>query len=203
MEEGITARATRGMEEEAAEGDVVGMAVAEVDNGATKVKGIKGVKGMGDLILIGGPLFADIVISKRKGEWRKRHKPGARLPESERRKETVEVEEDDHEDEQDDRLRQEEDRRTKQRAKKRGALKEVELILRDAAPKKKKYAVRLEEGFDVENVIDRLLEGHNDLMTLKEIMASAPKLRDVLKGRFSRWLVPSVHLRLILPKEAE
>ncbi|GBG59178.1 hypothetical protein CBR_g32194 [Chara braunii] len=75
--------------------------------------------------------------------------------------------------------------------------------MRDAPPKKKKYAVRLEEGFDVERVIDRLLEGHNGLMTLKEILASAPRLRDELKGRLSRRLVPNVHLGTILPKEAE
>ncbi|GBG61676.1 hypothetical protein CBR_g23192 [Chara braunii] len=46
-------------------------------------------------------------------------------------------------------------------------------------------------------------KGHNDLMTLKEILASTPKLRDRLKGRLSRRLVPNVHLSMILPKEAE
>ncbi|GBG89955.1 hypothetical protein CBR_g50045 [Chara braunii] len=125
--------------------------------------------------------------------------PPRREPEPERRKEVVEAEEDDDEDEQDDRLHQEEDRRAEQRAKKRGAQEEVEPVLRDAAPKKKKYAVRLEDRFDVEKVIDRLLKGHNDLMTLKEILASAPKLRDGLKGRLLRRLVPSVHLSVILP----
>ncbi|GBG79529.1 hypothetical protein CBR_g29676 [Chara braunii] len=75
--------------------------------------------------------------------------------------------------------------------------------MHDRPPKKKKYTVRLEEGFDVERVIDRLLEGHNDLMTLKEILASAPRLRDELKERLSRRLVPNVHLGTILPKEAK
>ncbi|GBG65016.1 hypothetical protein CBR_g49085 [Chara braunii] len=129
--------------------------------------------------------------------------PLRREPKQERRKKAVEVEEDDNEDEQDERLHQKEDRRVEQRAKKRGAQKEAKPILRDAAPKKKKYMVRLEEGFDVEKVIDKLLEGHNDLVTLKEILASAPKLRNELKGRFSLRFVPNVHLSVILPKEAE
>ncbi|GBG77232.1 hypothetical protein CBR_g23559 [Chara braunii] len=40
-------------------------------------------------------------------------------------------------------------------------------------------------------------------MTLKEILASSPRLRNELKGRLSRRLVPSVHLSVILPKEME
>ncbi|GBG61215.1 hypothetical protein CBR_g19748 [Chara braunii] len=119
------------------------------------------------------------------------------------RKEAVEVEDDDDEEEEDERLRQEEDHRAEQRAKKREAREGAEPVLHDVPPKKKKYAARLEEGFDIEKVIDRLLEGHNDLMTMKEILASAPKLRDGLKGRLSRHLVPNVHLGTILPKEAE
>ncbi|GBG84889.1 hypothetical protein CBR_g39351 [Chara braunii] len=129
--------------------------------------------------------------------------PTRKRPEPEKRKEVVEVEDDDEEEEEDERLRQEEAQRAEQRARKREAREEAEPILRDVPPKKKKYAVRLEEGFDAERVIDRLLEDHNDLMTLKEILAPAPKLRDGLKGRLSRRLVPSVHLSTILPKEAE
>ncbi|GBG69895.1 hypothetical protein CBR_g4723 [Chara braunii] len=124
------------------------------------------------------------------------HEPG-------KRKEAVEVEDDDDEEEEDERLRREEDQRAEQRARKKGTRGEAEPIIHDGPPKKKKYAVRLEEGFDVEKVIDRLLEGHNDLMTLKEILASAPRLRDELKGRLSRRLVPNVHLGTILHKEAE
>ncbi|GBG72391.1 hypothetical protein CBR_g11969 [Chara braunii] len=108
--------------------------------------------------------------------------PPQREPEPERRKEPVEVEDDDDGDQEDERLRQEEDRRAEQRARKRGSQQEPEPVLRDTTPKTKKYAVRLEKGFDVERVIDRLLEGHNDLMTLKEILASAPRLRNELKG---------------------
>ncbi|GBG62634.1 hypothetical protein CBR_g31269 [Chara braunii] len=87
--------------------------------------------------------------------------------------------------------------------KEKGARGEVEPVMRDGPPKRKKYPVRLEEGFVVEKVIDRLLEGHNDLMTMKEILASAPRLRDELKGRLSWRLVPNVHLGTILPKKAE
>ncbi|GBG63355.1 hypothetical protein CBR_g37712 [Chara braunii] len=35
-------------------------------------------------------------------------------------------------------------------------------------------------------MVDKLLEGHNDLMNLKDILASAPRLRGELKGRLSR-----------------
>ncbi|GBG64071.1 hypothetical protein CBR_g40517 [Chara braunii] len=129
--------------------------------------------------------------------------PPRKESEPEKRKEVVEVEDEEEEDEQDERLRQEEDQRAEQRAKKRGSQEEAELVLRDAAPRKKKYAVRLEEGFDVERIIHRLLEGHNDLVTLKEILTSAPKLHNELKGRLSRRLVRNVHLSVILPKEAE
>ncbi|GBG77374.1 hypothetical protein CBR_g23705 [Chara braunii] len=95
------------------------------------------------------------------------HEPG-------RRKEAVEVTGDDDEEEEDERLRGEEDQRAEQRARKKGIRGEAEPVIQDGPPKKKKYAVRLEEGFDVEKVIDRLLEGHNDLMTMKEILANRP-----------------------------
>ncbi|GBG85809.1 hypothetical protein CBR_g40619 [Chara braunii] len=111
-----------------------------------------------------------------------------REPEPERRKEVVEVpeEEDEDDDEEDERLRQEEDRRAELRARKRGAQEEAEPSQCDSVPKRKKYAVRLEEGFDVERMVDRLLEGHDDLMNLKDILTSAPRLRDSLRGRISR-----------------
>ncbi|GBG75063.1 hypothetical protein CBR_g19576 [Chara braunii] len=129
--------------------------------------------------------------------------PPRRETEPGRRKEAVEVEDDDEEEEEDERLHREEDQRAEQRARKKGTSREAEPVIRDGPPKKKKYAVRLEEGFYVEKVIDRLLERHNDLMTLKEILASALRLCDELKGRLSRRLVPNVHLGTILPKEAE
>ncbi|GBG59396.1 hypothetical protein CBR_g38422 [Chara braunii] len=121
------------------------------------------------------------------------------------RKEVVEVpeEEEEDDDEEDERLRQEEDQRAELRAKKRGAQEEAEPSLPDNVPKRKKYAVRMEEGFDVERMVDKLLEGHNDLMNLKDILASALRLRGELKGRLSRRLVPNVHLSTVLPREVE
>ncbi|GBG68147.1 hypothetical protein CBR_g2698 [Chara braunii] len=129
--------------------------------------------------------------------------PLRREQEPGKRKEAMKVEDDDNEEEEDERLRREEDQRAEQRERKKGARGEAEPVIRDGPPKRKKYAVRLEEGFDVEKVIDLLLEGHNDLMTLKEILALAPRLLDELKGRLSWRLVPNVHLGTILPKEAE
>ncbi|GBG74354.1 hypothetical protein CBR_g18765 [Chara braunii] len=129
--------------------------------------------------------------------------PPRKEPELERRKEVVEVPEEEDNDEEDERLRQEEDQRAELRAKKRGAREEAELSLPDSVPKRKKYAVWMEEGFDVERMVDKLLEGHNDLMNVKDILASAPRLRGELKGRLSRRLVPNVHLSTVLPREVK
>ncbi|GBG84744.1 hypothetical protein CBR_g39122 [Chara braunii] len=113
-------------------------------------------------------------------------------------KETVDIPED--EEDEDERLKTEEDKKAEERAKKRdakvGAGKEQE-------GKRRKYRVKLEEGFDVEGMVDRLLKGHNDLLNLKDILASAPKLRDELKARLSRRLVASVCLGTVIPKEGE
>ncbi|GBG91612.1 hypothetical protein CBR_g52646 [Chara braunii] len=127
--------------------------------------------------------------------------PPRKEPEPGRRKEVVEVteKEDEDDDEEDERLQQEEDQRAELRAKKRGAREEAE----PSVPKRKKYAVRMEEDFDVERMVDELLEGHNDLMNLKDILASAPRLRGELKGRLSRRLVPNVHLSTVLPRKVE
>ncbi|GBG68082.1 hypothetical protein CBR_g1203 [Chara braunii] len=131
--------------------------------------------------------------------------PPRKEPEPGHRKEVVEVpeEEDEDDDEEDERLRQEEDQRAELRAKTRGAWEEPEPSLPDSVPKRKKYEVRMEEGFDIERMVDKLLEGHNDLMNLKDILASAPRLRGELKGRLSRRLVPNVHLSTVLPREVE
>ncbi|GBG82035.1 hypothetical protein CBR_g34216 [Chara braunii] len=113
-------------------------------------------------------------------------------------KETVDILED--EDERDERLRTEEDKRAELREKKRDVKADT-----DRAPegKKRKYVVRVEEGYDVEEIMDRILEGHNHLMNLKDVLASALRLRDELKARLSRKMVASVRLGAIIPKEAE
>ncbi|GBG85094.1 hypothetical protein CBR_g39555 [Chara braunii] len=200
LEVGTRARAIKAMEEGVVEEEEVGMVAVEGDNGMAKARGIKEVNGA---IKETKARQAQAAQTRGKVKASASQEPPRQESEPGKRKEAVEVEDDDDEEEEDERLRQEEDQRAEQRAKKRGAREEAEPVLRDGPPKKKKYAVRLEEGFDVEKVIYRLLEGHNDLMTLKEIFASAPKLRDGLKGRLSRRLVPNVHLGTILPKEAE
>ncbi|GBG60622.1 hypothetical protein CBR_g8642 [Chara braunii] len=181
------------------------------DSGPESAPGRPGVNVVGSCPqsgMMGRPLtpqarLAQATQTRSQAKASANQEPPRREPEPGKRKEAVKVEDDDDEEEEDERLRREEDQRAEQRARKKGTRGEAELVICDGPPKRKKYAVRLEEGFDVEKVIDRLLEGHNDLMTLKEILSSAPRLRDELKGRLSRCLVPNVHLGTILPKEAE
>ncbi|GBG69083.1 hypothetical protein CBR_g3781 [Chara braunii] len=105
-----------------------------------------------------------------------------------------------NEEEEDDRLRNEEDEKAEQRVKKRGVKADTE---KTPEQKKKKYTVRVEKGFNVEEIMDRILEGHNHLMNLKDVLASAPKLREELKARLCRKMVVCVRLGAIIPKEAE
>ncbi|GBG79640.1 hypothetical protein CBR_g29789 [Chara braunii] len=132
--------------------------------------------------------------------------PPRKEPEPGRRKEVVEVpkEEEEDEDEEDERLQQEEDQRAELRVKKRGAREEAEPSLPDSVPKRKKYAVRMEEGFDVERMVDKLLKGHNDLMNLKDILASAPRLRGELKGnqKCTGMVDTGAEMNIIREKEA-
>ncbi|GBG91729.1 hypothetical protein CBR_g53544 [Chara braunii] len=124
--------------------------------------------------------------------------PAKDVPEPSGEKEVVDVPE--GEDNKDDRLRKEEDEKAEQRAKKRGAKSDID---KAQEVKKKRYAVRVEEGFDVEEIMDRILEGHNHLMNLRDVLASAPRLRNELRARLSRKMVASVRLGTIIPKEAE
>ncbi|GBG86537.1 hypothetical protein CBR_g41600 [Chara braunii] len=124
--------------------------------------------------------------------------PAKDVPEPSGEKEIVDVP--GKEEEEDDRLRKEEDEKAEQRAKKKGAKPDTD---KASEGKKKKYVIRVEEGFDVEEIMDKILEGHNHLMNLKDVLASAPRLRDELKARLSRKMVVIVHLGTIIPKEAE
>ncbi|GBG64602.1 hypothetical protein CBR_g45659 [Chara braunii] len=107
--------------------------------------------------------------------------PAKDVPEPSGEKEVVDVPEE--EDDEDDRLRKEEDEKAEQRAKKRGVKRDTD---KAQEVKKKKYAVRVEEDFDVEEIMNRILEGHNHLMNLKDVLTSAPRLRDELRARLSR-----------------
>ncbi|GBG81545.1 hypothetical protein CBR_g32535 [Chara braunii] len=124
--------------------------------------------------------------------------PAKDVPEPSGEKEMVDVPE--GEDDEDGRLRKEEDEKAEQRAKKRGAKPDTD---KAQEVKKKKYAVRVEKWFDVEEIMDRILEGHNHLMNLKNVLASAPRLKDELRARLSRKMVASVRLGTIIAKEAE
>ncbi|GBG75873.1 hypothetical protein CBR_g21117 [Chara braunii] len=91
--------------------------------------------------------------------------PPRKRPEPERRKEVIEVQEEEEEDDdmEDERLCQEEDRWAEQRAQRKEAQERAEPGLQDGVPRKRKYTVRLEEDFDVERMVDRLLEDHGVL----------------------------------------
>ncbi|GBG74896.1 hypothetical protein CBR_g19409 [Chara braunii] len=123
--------------------------------------------------------------------------PAKDVPEPSGEKEVVDVPE--GEDDEDDRLRKE-DEKAEQRAKKRRAKPDTD---KAQEVKKKRYVVLVEEGFDVEEIMDRILEGHNHLMNLKDVLASAPRLRDELRARLSRKMVASIRLGTIIPKETE
>ncbi|GBG60966.1 hypothetical protein CBR_g18564 [Chara braunii] len=125
--------------------------------------------------------------------------PAKDVPEPSGEKEVVDVPKE--QDDEDDRLRKEEDEKAEQRAKKRGVKPDTDKA--QEVKKKKKYAVRVEEGYDVEEIMDKILEGHNHLMNVKDVLASALRLRDELRARLSRKMVASVQLGTIIPKEAE
>ncbi|GBG86999.1 hypothetical protein CBR_g44454 [Chara braunii] len=106
------------------------------------------------------------------------------------------------EDEEDERLRKEEEEQAAQRAKKRKTEERPEKAEKGESSRKQKYTVPLEDGLNIEALVDRLLEGHNDLLNLKDILASAPKLREGFKTRVSRRRVASVRLGDFIPVEA-
>ncbi|GBG60308.1 hypothetical protein CBR_g4263 [Chara braunii] len=104
---------------------------------------------------------------------------------------------------QDEQLREEEDRKAEQRAKKRKqGGKEGKEKVGEKSKKKWKYQTSFEEGVDLENFVNKLLDGHNDLLKLKEILAIAPKLRELVKAKLVRKKVATVRLGDLIPKEA-
>ncbi|GBG77764.1 hypothetical protein CBR_g24212 [Chara braunii] len=111
---------------------------------------------------------------------------------------TVEGDED-----EDGKIREEEERQAEIRAKRRkGEAKEGRSKGDTRPSKKRKYQTSIEEGVDLEGLVNKLLEGHNELLNLKEILASAPKLREMVKARLSRRRVASVRMGDLIPKEA-
>ncbi|GBG60322.1 hypothetical protein CBR_g4278 [Chara braunii] len=104
---------------------------------------------------------------------------------------------------EDEKIREEKERQAKIRAKRRkGEVKEGRSKNDEAPSKKRKYQTSIEEGVDLEGLVNKLLEDHNELLNLKEILASAPKLREMVKARLSRQRVASVRMGDLIPKEA-
>ncbi|GBG79140.1 hypothetical protein CBR_g28855 [Chara braunii] len=117
-------------------------------------------------------------------------------------KEPIQVEEG-NDDEEDKRLRAEDELLAKQRAMKRPS-KTGKTQVEDEEPRKKKnvYSIPVEQGIDFEQLVDRILESQRDLVTLKEILAVSPKLREKFKQRMTRKKVMTVKPSEIIPPEA-
>ncbi|GBG75069.1 hypothetical protein CBR_g19582 [Chara braunii] len=110
-------------------------------------------------------------------------------------------------DTEDEKLRAEDERQARLRAQKRG-LDENQDKEKDEGEeeehqkKKNRYTISIEEGIDIEKMVDRILESHRDLVTLKEFLAASPKIREELKQRLTRWKVMTVKLGDVIPPEA-
>ncbi|GBG70101.1 hypothetical protein CBR_g5732 [Chara braunii] len=119
-------------------------------------------------------------------------------PSQPRKTETVSIEEDDGE--EDELLRAEDERQAKQRAMEREP--EMDKVdVGEGEPKKKKqvYTVPVEQGLDIEQIVERILESQRDLFTLKEFFASSPKIREAFRHRLSRKKVMTVKMGDIFP----
>ncbi|GBG78454.1 hypothetical protein CBR_g26484 [Chara braunii] len=121
------------------------------------------------------------VVWTRAKEPVSQEEPAKDVPEPSGENEVVDVPEE--QDDEDDRLRKKEDEKAKQRAKKRGAKPDTDKAHK---VKKKKYVVRVEERYNVEEIMDRILKDHNHLINLKDVLASSPRLRDELRARLSK-----------------
>ncbi|GBG88395.1 hypothetical protein CBR_g47094 [Chara braunii] len=110
-------------------------------------------------------------------------------------------------DTEDEKLRAEDERQARLRAQKRG-LDENQDKEKDEGDeeehqkKKNRYTIPIEEGIDIEKMVDRTLESHRDLVTLKECLAASPKIREELKQRLTRRKVMTVKLGEVIPPEA-
>ncbi|GBG73582.1 hypothetical protein CBR_g16924 [Chara braunii] len=105
------------------------------------------------------------------------------------------------EEDQDEVLRGKENKRAKQRVKTRKTNDGNEKV-GEKSTKKWRYQTSIEKGVDLENLVNKLLEGHNELLNLKEILATAPKLRELVKAKLARKRVATVRFGDLIPKEA-
>ncbi|GBG70156.1 hypothetical protein CBR_g6287 [Chara braunii] len=110
-------------------------------------------------------------------------------------------------DTEDEKLKAEDERQARLHAQKRGLdenqdKKKDEGEEEEHQKKKNWYTISIEEGIDIEKMVDRILESHQDLVTLKEFLAASPKIREELKQRLTRRKVMTVKLGELIPPEA-
>ncbi|GBG65066.1 hypothetical protein CBR_g49138 [Chara braunii] len=75
--------------------------------------------------------------------------------------------------EEDDKIREEEDKHAEVMTKPRKeGVKERKSKKEETMTKKRKYKTSIEEGVDLEGLVNKLFEGHNELLNLREILAS-------------------------------
>ncbi|GBG86229.1 hypothetical protein CBR_g41134 [Chara braunii] len=135
---------------------------------------------------------------------RRRNEQLQRERESEKavEEESIPVSEND-EDNEDEKLRAEEEERARRRVLERGPEKR-KTEAGEEEPRKKKniYSIPVEQGVDIERLVDKILESQCDLVTLKEILALSLKIREEFKQRMTRKRVMIVKLGEVIPLEA-
>ncbi|GBG64412.1 hypothetical protein CBR_g44296 [Chara braunii] len=121
-------------------------------------------------------------------------------PSQPRETETIPIEEDDGE--EDELLRAEDERQAKQRAMEREPeTGKTDVGEGELKKKKQVYTIPVEQGLDIEQIVDRILESQRDLFTLKEFLAASPKLQEEFIHRLSRKKVMTVKMSDIFPQE--
>ncbi|GBG65506.1 hypothetical protein CBR_g51100 [Chara braunii] len=103
------------------------------------------------------------------------------------------------EDNEDEKLRAEEEKRARRRALEREPEKgKVEASEGEPQKKKNIYSIPMEQGIDIERLVDKILKSQHDLVTLKEILAVSPKIRE----EFKPWMTRKRKLSEVIPPEA-
>ncbi|GBG76717.1 hypothetical protein CBR_g22936 [Chara braunii] len=107
------------------------------------------------------------------------------------------------EDNEDEKLRAEKEGRARRRALERESEKEKAEVSEEEPRKNKNiYSIPVEQGVDIEQLVNKILESQRDLVTLKEILAVSPKIREEFKQRMTRKRVMTVKLGEVIPPEA-
>ncbi|GBG71613.1 hypothetical protein CBR_g9029 [Chara braunii] len=121
-------------------------------------------------------------------------------PSQPRETETIPIEKNDSE--EDELLRAEDERQIKQRTMEREP-KTGKTDVGEGELKKKKqvYTIPVEQGLDIEQIVDRILKSQRDLFMLKEFLAASPKIREEFRHRLSRKNVMTVKMSDIFPQE--